>query len=236
MSGGVRDAVGVEPDGSAPVGRRHAPVHRERRAARRGPDADGAQRRGGLGRRMPDRLEDRLDIGLDELAVPADPRTAELERDGHGMVVRRADGDALRRAGPPPARRSTAPAPPARRRGCRGRRPRSRRGRRPASLDHEDRRPQLEVVSLRDLVELVAPAAGRDPDRRRDVRPPDAGAHAGSPRRRAAARPGDELRREDDVGRAARRRAAGRGAARPPSGPSRRCRDGRRRPPAGRGR
>ena len=45
-------------------------------------------------------------------------------------------------------------------------------------LDDEHRRPELEVVALRDLVQLVAPAAGRDPDGRRDVGPPDAGAHA----------------------------------------------------------
>ena len=49
---------------------------------------------------------------------------------------------------------------------------------RAVALDHEDGRPQLEVVPLRDLVELVAPAAGRDPDGRRDVGPPDTGAHA----------------------------------------------------------
>ena len=128
---GVRRPVRIEPDGGMPARRRHAPVHRERRATRRGPDANGAHRRGCLARRSPDRLEDLFDIGFDELAVPADPGTAQLERDGHRMIVRRPDGDACHWQARGLRRRSTAPALPARRPGCRGRRRRSRRGHRP---------------------------------------------------------------------------------------------------------
>ena len=115
--------------------------------------------------------------GATSSPIPADPGTAELERDGHRVVVRGPDGDVLH--GQPGRLGDDRPRP---RRLCvvedaevdvhdRG-------AVTVLALGHEDGRPELEVVALRDLVELVAPAPGRDPDRRRDVGAADAGAHA----------------------------------------------------------
>ena len=125
----------------------------------------------------PDPGEHRLDVRIDELAVAADPRASELERDRNGVVVRGADGNVLdgdvrrlRHERPRPRRLSIVEDAEVDVRD---------RGARPVGpLDDEHGRPELEVVALRDLVQLVAPAAGRDPHGRRDVGPPDAGAHA----------------------------------------------------------
>ena len=198
------------------------------------PTRTGRSERGGLRRRPPDRLEDRLDVRRDELAVPADPGTAELERDGHGVVVRRA-----RRRRSPPGRPAacgddaTAPAPPARRRGCRGRRPTI-----AARVPSSPSTTSTVAQSSRSLPSEISwswlpqPPAGIPTGGVMSARPTPA-----RMRLTAAAGRSSAGRRTPSGGRrprAARRRAGGRGAARPRCGPSRRCPDGRRRRPAGR--
>ena len=246
----VDHAAPVEPDRCRAVGFRHAPVHRQRRAAPPRPHADGAHRGGGVCSGTPDRVENRLDIGHNEVTVPADPCSPELDRHRDGVVVRRPHGDELRRQI----------------RGLRDHRPGTRRlsvvenaevdvrDRSPGavgSLDDEHRRPELEIVALGDLVHLVPPTTGRNPDRRGDVGPPDSGAHAHAATTANAPCIDVEGRLTAAAGRSSAgqrtpwaaprptaepRRASGREGARRPFDPSRSCRGGRRPRPAGRDR
>ena len=232
--GAVGDAVRVQADGGPAVGRRHPPVHRERRATRGRADPDGPQRRRGVRGGPPDRLEHRFDVGRDELAVPADPGPAELERHRNGVVVRRADGDVRSPPSPRPPPRALAPAQPGHRRECRGRRRRSRHACRRPLDDEHGAQSSRSLPSDISCSWLPQPPAGIPTGGVMSALPTPARMWLTATERRSSAglrTPWAGRRR-----RAVCRLACDRAGARPPSGPSRSCRAGRPRRPAGRGR